>query len=108
MGTREQGVRRIAAVTGGLVAVSVAGTLAVAVAAHAADRSASEGDSADVTGNLPSGDTSPEGARDRWGSPGGSDDSSDGSLGGGFGQQGQQPVQPGGGFDQGHAQSGGS
>jgi hypothetical protein len=95
MSTREQGVRRIAAVTGGLVAASVAGTLAVAAAAHAADRAAAGGpsgeDSADVTGNL------------SGGAPPGGDDWSNG-----FSQQGQQPVLPGGGFGPGHAASGGS
>ena len=104
MSTREQGVRRIAAVTGGLVAASVAGPLAVAAAAHAADSAAA--DDHEGTVSSPSNGSA--------GGPSGDDGGSGDDLSGvepgtgGFSQPGQQPVLPGGGFGSGHAQTGGS
>jgi hypothetical protein len=47
---RDQGLRRASVITGALVAASLTGTLVVAVAAHAADSSATSGSSESTPG----------------------------------------------------------
>ena len=106
MSTREQGVRRVAAVTGGLVAASIVGTLAVAAAAQAS----SQASTSDQTSDPTSGQTSPQSPDDGGGWAPGSDDDGWNNA-----PQGNAPQGPGGGTwlwgggsGPGHAATGGS